>query len=356
MTPRGAPAPSASAAPASPLALPGGRRVAVQFAAMGTVWGASFLFMKVALEGVSFGQVSWTRLVLGAIALGLIVAGRRLPLPKERVVWLHFAVVGVVGSAIPYSLFAWAEQHVTSGVASIYNATTPIMTALLATLAFRVERLGRRQLAGIALGIVGVVVIIGPWRLAPSAEAAASGEPLLELAGQLACLGAALCYGITFGYLRRFLTHRGIPGVVTAFMQIGMGAAAMLVATPFLATGPVSLDLPVVLSLVVLGVVGTGLAYLWNMNVLLAWGPTVTSTVTYITPVVGVALGILVLGETLHWNEPAGAVLVLLGVLLAQGRRRAGRGSATSTAASAPATAAGTGDAPAATRTPPTPG
>lgn len=144
---------------------------------MGTVWGASFLFMKVALEGVSFGQVSWTRLVLGAIALGLIVAARRLPLPKERVVWLHFAVVGVVGSAIPYSLFAWAEQHVTSGVASIYNATTPIMTALLATLAFRVERLGRRQLAGIALGIVGVVVIIGPWRLTPDAEAAASGQP-----------------------------------------------------------------------------------------------------------------------------------------------------------------------------------
>lgn len=352
MTPRGAPAPSASPAPASPLALPGGRRIAVQFAAMGTVWGASFLFMKVALEGVSFGQVSWTRLVLGAVALGLIVAARRLPLPKERVVWLHFAVVGVVGSAIPYSLFAWAEQHVTSGVASIYNATTPIMTALLATLAFRVERLGRRQLAGIALGIVGVVVIIGPWRLTPSAEAAASGQPLLELAGQLACLGAALCYGITFGYLRRFLTHRGIPGVVTAFMQIGMGAVAMVVATPFLATGPVSLDLPVVLSLVVLGVVGTGLAYLWNMNVLLAWGPTATSTVTYITPVVGVALGILVLGETLHWNEPAGAVLVLLGVLLSQGRRRAGRGSATS----ASATAAPAATAPAATRTPPTPG
>ncbi len=257
-----------------------------------------------------------------------------------------------MGSAIPYSLFAWAEQHVTSGVASIYNATTPIMTALLATLAFRVERLGRRQLAGIALGIVGVVVIIGPWRLAPDAEASASGQPLLELAGQLACLGAALCYGITFGYLRRFLTHRGIPGVVTAFMQIGMGAAAMVLTTPFLATGPVSLDLPVVLSLVVLGVVGTGLAYLWNMNVLLAWGPTATSTVTYITPVVGVALGILVLGETLHWNEPAGAVLVLLGVLLSQGRRRAGRGSVTRASATvAPAAAA-----PAATRTPPTPG
>ncbi len=116
-------------------------------------------------------------------------------------------------------------------------------------------------------------MIIGPWRLTPDAEAAASGQPLLELAGQLAWLGAALCYGITFGYLRRFLTHRGIPGVVTAFMQIGMGAAAMVLATPFLATGPVSLDLPVVLSLVVLGVVGTGLAYLWNMNVSSRGGP-----------------------------------------------------------------------------------
>jgi drug/metabolite transporter (DMT)-like permease len=293
---------------------------AIQFASMGIVWGASFLFMKVALEGTSFGQVAWSRLVLGGLALGVVMLVTRSALPRSPKVWAHFAVVAVSGSVLPYLLFAWAEQYVSSGLASIYNAVTPITTALMATLVFRVEKLSRAQILGVAVGIVGVVVIIGPWRFVPSA--AAAGSPVTELAGQLACLGSAVCYGFTFGYLRRFITGRGVSGVTTAFLQIGLGGAIMLLLTPVVALGAVQLSWPIVLSLLALGVVGTGFAYLWNINVLLTWGPTVTSTVTYLTPIVGVALGILVLGETLSWNEPLGAVLVFLGILLAQRRLR----------------------------------
>ncbi|HZW42344.1 MAG TPA: DMT family transporter, partial [Agromyces sp.] len=142
---------------------------------MGVVWGASFLFMKVALEGVSFGQVAWSRTLLGALALGVIVLimRPRVPradgslgpvLPRERVVWLHFLVVSLTTCVIPYLCFAWAEQYVSSSLASIYNATTPIMTALMATLVFRVERLGLSRWAGVGVGILGVLVIIGPWQ------------------------------------------------------------------------------------------------------------------------------------------------------------------------------------------------
>ncbi|MFF2388280.1 DMT family transporter [Agromyces sp. NPDC058104] len=294
---------------------------------MGLVWGASFLFMKVALDGVSFGQVAWSRTLLGALALGVIVLVTRprvagphgAPgpvLPREPVVWGHFLVVSLTTCVIPYLCFAWAEQYVSSGLASIYNATTPIMTALMATLVFRVERLGLGRWAGVGVGILGVLVVIGPWQIT-----ALTGS----VAGQLACLVATACYGFTFGYQRRFLSGRPIAPATFAFLSIGVSAVVMLALTPVVAIGPVELDWPIVLSLVALGVLGTGLAYIWNINVLRAWGPTGTSTVTYVTPVVGVALGVILLGERFSWHEPIGAALVLLGILLTQGRLRFSR-------------------------------
>ena len=293
--------------------------VAVQFLGMGVVWGASFLFMKIALEGVSFGQVAWSRLVLGGLTLGLIVLVTRPRinngpvLPREGVVWLHFLVIAFTGCFIPHLLFAWAEQYVSSSLASIYNAVTPIMTAVMVTAVFRVEKLARDQIVGVLVGIGGVIVIIAPWQYT-----ALTGD----LWGQLACLGAALCYGFTFGYTRKHLSGRPIAGTTFAFLNIGLAGAAMLLFTPVLAWQPVTLTTPIVLSLVTLGALGTGFAYIWHINVLRAWGPTTTSTVTYVTPVVGVLLGVLILSETFSWHEPLGALLVLMGILLTQKRVR----------------------------------
>lgn len=288
-------------------------KVALQFVAMGLVWGASFLFMKVALEGVSFGQVAWARLVFGALTLGIILLVTRSRLPKQPIVYLHFAVVAVTYCVVPYLLFAWAEQYVSSSLASIYNAVTPITTAILATAAFRVEKLNRDQVLGVLVGVVGVVVVVGPWTIA-----ALSGS----VWGQLACLGAVTCYGFSFGYIRRFISHRDIPATSVAFLNIGIAAVIMLVLTPVVALSPVTFSWPVLLSLLALGALGTGVVYIWNMNVLRAWGPTATSGVTYVTPVVGVALGILILDEHLSWNEPVGALVVLAGILLTQQRVR----------------------------------
>ncbi|WP_324613169.1 DMT family transporter [Agromyces kandeliae] len=296
----------------------GGIRTWAQFLSAGLVWGASFLFMAVALGGVSFTQVAWTRTVLGGLTLGLVVLAVRPRvaggpvLPREPIVWLHFLVIGVLGCVIPFLLFSWAQQSVTSSLASILNATTPIMTAIAATLAFRVERLDASRWLGVVVGILGVVVIIAPW----------SSELGGSLAGQLACLGATACYGVMFGYTRKFLSGRPIAQTTFAFMQVGMGAAVMLLLTPLLAVGPVRLDAAIVVCLAILGILGTGLAYVWNIGVIRDWGPTNASTVTYVTPVVGVVLGVLVLSEPLSWNEPVGALVVMLGILLAQGRVR----------------------------------
>jgi len=280
---------------------------------MGLVWGASFLFMKVALQGVSFGQVAWARLVFGAVTLGIIALAMRVRLPREPIVWAHFAVVAVTYCVIPFLLFAWAEQYVSSSLASIYNAVTPITTAIMATAAFRVEKLNRDQVLGVLIGVVGVVVVVGPW-----AVDALAGS----LWGQLACLGAVTCYGFSFGYIRRFISPRQVSATASAFLNIGLAAVIMVLLTPIVAWHPIAFSWPVLLSLLALGALGTGVVYIWNMNVLRAWGPTVTSGVTYVTPVVGVALGILVLGEHLTWNEPVGALVVIAGILLTQQRVR----------------------------------
>ncbi len=299
-------------------ALAGARRygIPLQFLAMGVVWGASFLFMKVALQGVSFGQVAWSREILGALTLGVVMIIGRHRLPREPIMYFHFLVIALANCVIPHLLFAWAEQHISSGLAAIYNSLTPIATALMVSLVYRVEKLSRGQIIGVLLGIVGVVIIIAPWQF---------GEISADVWGQLACIGAAIGYAVATGYLRKFVTHRSISGTTVAFMSVGTAAVVILLLTPVLAIGPVNLTWPIVGSLLLLGAVGTGIAYIWNIAVLRAWGATNASTVTYLIPVVAVVLGFLVLGETLSWHEPVGAALVLVGILFTQERIRVGR-------------------------------
>ncbi|MFZ8757835.1 DMT family transporter [Microbacterium sp. HMH0099] len=292
---------------------PSSASVAVQFVLTGLVWGSSFLLIAVALTGLSPAQVAGGRLLFGALALGAIVLLRRERMPRAPRTWAHLCVLAASFCVVPYLLFAWAQQHVPSGLASIFNATTPIMTAILAWAVFRVERLRRGQLAGIGVGIVGVVVIIAPGSAAAVAESTVA---------QIALLGATACYGFSLAYMRRFLGDSGLSGTVFAFGYIAPAAAFMLLLSPLILAEPMELTPAVVLSVVALGVLGTGVAYVWNQNTLRAWGPTRASTVTYITPVVGVALGIVVLGERLTWNEPVGAVIVFLGILLVQERLR----------------------------------
>lgn len=285
--------------------------VAVQFALAGLVWGSSFLFMKIALEGLTPGQVAWSRLILGGLTLGVFVLLRREVLPRRPIVWLHMTVLALSFCVLPFLLFSWAQQHVSSGLASIYNATTPIMTAVMAWAVFRVERLKPAQIAGIAVGILGVMVIIAPWQ----------GLDLTQsLVAQFAMLGATACYGFSLAYMRRFVSATGMSALTFSFLNIGIAAVIMALLTPAIALAPVELNPWIVLSVLLLGCLGTGVVYIWNQNTVRAWVPTRASTVTYLTPVVGVALGILILGEELTWNEPVGALVVFLGILLAQNR------------------------------------
>lgn len=287
-------------------------RVLAQYLAAALVWGSSFLFMKVALDGLSPTQVASGRLWLGALAMVVVMVVLRRPWPRGWRTWGHLSVLGVFLCVVPFELFAWAGQYLASGLSSILNATTPLMTSLAVAALLPAERLTARQRLGLVVGGVGVVVVMGPWTYLGSGSVDASFPAVL------ACLGATACYGIGMTYLRRFVIPLRLPSESVAAGQILVAALVVLLAAPVVATGPVTLTWPIVLSMVALGALGTGLAYVWNTRVVVAWGAQRASTVTYLTPVVGVLLGILVLGERLHWYEPVGGLLVVLGIVVAQ--------------------------------------
>ena len=274
------------------------------------IWGCSFLFIKVALEGMSATQVVLGRIVLGAVAILSWMAARREPLPRSRSVWLHAAVMGLVSNVVPFLGFAWGEDNgATSGLAGIYNATTPLWTLVFAMAFLPTERPNRARLVGLVLGFVGTLVVLAPWRSLHGAG----------LDGQLACLGAGACYGVAFVYTRKFLSGRAAPlGLAAA--QLTCAAIEIGVVAPLVATHSVSLPPRVWLSVLALGAAGTGIAYVIYYGLVRDVGATTASTVTYVVPLVAVTLGVAALGESLRWNDFVGALIVLLGILVAEDR------------------------------------
>lgn len=303
--------------PAASATRTAGRGTVLAFVALSLVWGGSFLFMKVALEGMSPAQVATGRMLLGAAALIVLMTVGRHRWPRDLRACGHLTVSALTFCVIPFQLFAWAGTRLPSGLSSIYNATTPLMTMLMVLLIMRGERLSRAQVIGLLLGALGVAVILQPWRLLGNADAL-SGTGM----AQLACLAATASYGVAFAYTRRFVAPLAIDPMPLAATQVTIAAAIGVVMVPFTAHGELDLSPRVLGSMLVLGVLGTGVAYVWNQQVIRDWGATSASTVTYVAPIVAVVLGFVVLGERLAWYVPLGATIVLVGILIGQGRLR----------------------------------
>lgn len=289
--------------------------IGAQYIAAAAVWGASFLFIKVAVEGLSPAQIVLGRLAGGALLLALIMTVTRRRWPTGTRTWLHLLAMGILMCVAPFLLFSWAAQHLPSGVSSIFNATTPIATMIIALAVLPEERLSRSRTAAMILAAGGIVLVLGPWRLLADLQDA-------NLLAQVACLGATTCYGLGFTYTRRFFRAHTYDSTTVAAGQIGAGALVISALTPVIGRDPVDLSPEIVVSIILLGAVGTGLAYVWYTNVINAWGATLASTVTYLTPIGGVMLGMLVLQEQIRWNEIVGGIIVILAVLVSQGKLR----------------------------------
>ena len=290
----------------------------VQLLLVALIWGASFMFIKVELDaGLAVAHVAWLRCAFGAPALIAIVWLTRDRLPRDRGLYLHLLVIAALMNAAPFLLFAYGETEVSSLLAGIINALTPLMTLVFGLALLPDEPPTAEKLVGLAVGFAGVLVVLAPW------EGLGGGT----LLGALACIGAATCYGLGFPYLRRHVSGRPESGAAISAVQISLGALLML---PFLPFGALPDELPgaeVWLSIVALGVLGTGVAYILNFNVVRAAGAQTASMVTYLVPVFAVLFGVTILGEPLSWHEPVGGALIIAGVALAQGLLRPRRPS-----------------------------
>jgi drug/metabolite transporter (DMT)-like permease len=272
------------------------------------LWGSGFLFVKLALRGLSPSQVVLGQLAFGALVLLIAVAIRRQSLPHASRQWVYLAGMTVLANIAPYLLFSWSEQRISSGLAGALSGTTPLLTLLLAR-AFGVGRLTPPRVLGLALGLAGVVLLAAPWH---------DGSRAVSLAGVLAALGAAACYAGSYVYARLLLTNRGMEPLVLAAAQLTLGTVLLGAAVPWIGRQPMTLSSSVVLSVVALGVLSTGVAYVLNYRLIQDEGPTAASMTNYLTPVVAVLLGIAVVGERLTWNLIIGTAMILVGLWIAE--------------------------------------
>ncbi|WP_221449033.1 DMT family transporter [Micromonospora polyrhachis] len=282
------------------------------FLFLAVIWGSSFLFIKIGVRELHPLHVTLARVGIGALTLLVVLAVLRDRLPRDPRLWLHLAVTAAIGTAVPFTLFGYGEQRVSSMLAGIWNATTPLVVLPLAVLVFRTERMTMRRAVGMTLGFVGVLVVLGVWQ----------GVGGAQFTGQMMCLGAAACYGLAIPYQKRFVTDRTESGLALSAGQLLMATAQLAVVTPLVAgapPAPTSLSLDVVAAILALGALGTGLAFVINMRNIRLAGASTASTVTYLMPVVSVLIGVFLLDEHLAWYQPVGALVVLVGVAYSQG-------------------------------------
>jgi drug/metabolite transporter (DMT)-like permease len=270
---------------------------------LAALWGGSFVFMRVAVPALGPVVLSFARVGLATLVL-LALAVTQHRMPDFRARWREFAVVGIVNSALPFVLFCYAEQYVTASVAAILNATSPFFGAIAAAIWLH-EPLKMRTIAGMGLGLAGVVVLVG-WH--PETMTA---DTALAIA---ACLAAALCYGLAGTYAKRKLT--GIPSFAIACASQLAAAIALAPALPFTTVaGPISWL--VIANVVALAIASTAIAYLIYFRLIADVGPARALTVTFLIPLFGVLWGFLFLDEALAVNMLGGGALIVAGTAMA---------------------------------------
>ncbi len=275
-------------------------------------WGGSFLFVGIAVSDFPAFTIAFLRVAIATGVLWFVLISMRIEWPTKRELWLSFFVMGVINSAIPFSLIAWGQSHVASGLASILIATTPLFSVVVAHIFADDEPITPMRLAGVAAGLIGVVILIGPSAL---------GNLGTSLFGQLAIILAAILYALSGTYGRRF-SKQGVPPLVVATGQVSASTVLLLPAV-LLIDQPWQLAAPAVRSwaaIAGLGVISTGAAYLLYFRVLATAGATNILLVNFLVPITAIVLGILVLDEVLLTQHIAGMLLIAAGLALMDGR------------------------------------
>jgi drug/metabolite transporter (DMT)-like permease len=284
------------------------------FLGLGFIWGSSYLFIKLAVDDFGTSTLVALRLLIGAALLWAVVLISRQTLPREPRMYGHLIVMAVINIMIPFLLITWAEQSVDSSLAAILTSPVPLFTIVLAALFLPDEPIRVNGLIGLLVGFVGVVLVVSPGLTGQTSSTT----------GELALLGAAISYACGAVYARRNV--RGLAPMVPAVFQVTF-AAIMASTLALVLEHPwtVSPDAEAIFSIIWLGILGSGVAYLFVFRLFKNWGATRTTLVAYEIPVWGIVLGFLVLAEPIGPQLIAGTALIIAGVALVNarfGRRR----------------------------------
>ncbi|MET8452754.1 DMT family transporter [Streptomyces sp. NPDC005209] len=286
----------------------------LRFGALSLIWGFSFLLIKVGTDGYAPFQVTLGRLVFGTAVLAAAMAVKRERLPRGARTWGHLTVAAFLLNALPFSLFAYAELTIPSTLAGICNATSPLWGMALSLVALSEDRPTRLRVAGLGLGFLGVLTVLGAWQ----------GFSGLDATGTTMALLASLSYPVGWIYVRRTLARSGRSHLSMTGAQLLLATAQLAVVTPLFTDFPAHVPLVPLLAIAALGALGTGLAVLIQYGLVAEVGPTTAQMVTYFIPVIATAAGVAILGESLRWTTPVGAVIVLAGAALTQARPKRG--------------------------------
>ncbi|MFD5876843.1 DMT family transporter [Streptomyces sp. NPDC060322] len=289
----------------------------VRFATLSLIWGFSFLLIKVGTDGYAPFQVTFGRLLSGTAVLAVAMAVRRERLPRSGRTWGHLLVAAFFLNALPFSLFAYAELTIPSTLAGICNATSPLWGMALSLVALSEDRPTRRRVAGLGLGFIGVLTVLGAWQ----------GFSGLDVSGTAMALLASLSYPVGWIYVRRTLAGTGTSTLALTGSQLLLGTLQLAVFVPAFTSVPGRFPVLPTLAVVALGALGTGLAVLLQYGLVEDVGPTTAQMVTYFIPVIATAAGVMLLGERLSWNTPVGALVILAGAALTGSRARGSTGA-----------------------------
>jgi drug/metabolite transporter (DMT)-like permease len=279
-------------------------------ALLAVIWGGSFLAIRTALDEIGvFASVSH-RVFWAALALWLVIAARRLPLPRDPRIWAAFLVMGCLNNVIPFSLMAWGQLHIETGLTAILNAATAIWGVLVAALVFADERLTARRLVGVVIGFLGVATAIGLGNLA--------AFDLRSLA-QLAVILGTISYAFAGSWARAML--KGQSPLISAAGMLSASTVVMLPLT-LVVEGPIPLDMAprTWMAIAYFALISTACAYLLYYRILAQAGAGNLLLVTLLIVPVAILLGAWVRGETLSYAAYAGFGLLALGLLILDGR------------------------------------
>ena len=276
------------------------------------LWGGSFFFVEVLVAHLPPLTIVTFRVGLAAIALWIIALTLKLPLPSTRQQWKALFVIGLLNNALPFCLIVWGQTQISSGLASIFNATTPFFTVLVAGAVLVDERITKQKMTGVIIGLLGTVILIGP-----AALKGLTGSTI----GQLAVMGAAISYAFAATYARRFKKW-GLSPLIVATGQVTMATLILLPLMLFIDKPWIDLMIPfeAVWAIAGLAFFSTVVAYILYFKLISSAGATNAALVTFLIPISAILLGVIVLGETFTGPQAIGMGLIGFGLLVMDGR------------------------------------